>query len=191
MIEAHVREHGHAPVPGIGGIQAPAQADLHEGDVEAHLGEVAEHDGGQELELRGWAESPGDAIRGRQRRVHEPGEVSGSDGPSVHDDPLPVGDEVRFGSLANPVAGRAEGRARQGDDAPLAVRAGDQRPAHGQLRVAHRQQQRPHAAQAQADAVAAPGLDRLEGLRVGPRLARGRRREPRNRVAHSRVSSSS
>ena len=172
VVEAHVGEHRHPPVPGVGGVEPPAEAHLDQGDVEVHLGEVAEHDRGQELELRGRAEAPGDAIRGRQRLVHEPREVRRRDRPPVHDDPLPVGHEVRLGGLAHPVPGGPQRGARQGDDAPLAVRARDQRPAHRQLRVAHRTQQRADAAQAQADPEAAAGLDRLERLRVGPRVLR-------------------
>ena len=91
--------------------------------------------------------------------------------------------------LADAVAGRPQRRPGEGEDAALAVRAGDQRAADGELRIAERAEERPRPAEAEADAESTALLDRGERLRV-PRAASPGGAEVRGE-RHSRVSSSS
>ena len=51
VVEVHVGDRGHAAVPGMGRVEATAQPDLDQGQIDPHLGEPAEGDRGQELEL--------------------------------------------------------------------------------------------------------------------------------------------
>ena len=61
-----------AAVPGVGGVEPAAEADLDEGDVEVRLGEPAEDDGGQQLELGRVAVAPGHPVGERQDLGDEP-----------------------------------------------------------------------------------------------------------------------
>ena len=51
VIEIDVRHHGDAAVPGMGRVEAAAQAHLHERQVELRLREMAEDGSREELEL--------------------------------------------------------------------------------------------------------------------------------------------
>ena len=191
VIEADVRDHRHAAIPGVRGVEAATQPHLHQRHVGPHLREAAEHDRGQQLELGRRAQATRHAIGERQRLRHEAGEVLGRDRPSVHDDPLPVADEVGLGRLAHPVPCGPERGCDERDDAALAVGAGDERPADGEVRIAHRPEERADASQPQADPEAAARLDRREGCRVGEVATRGGRRRLAMGRVHSRLRSSS
>src|SRR6185369_17060536 len=65
VVEVDVRDRRDAAVPGMGRIEPSAEADLDEREVDALLGEPAEDDGGQKLELGRVAETPRDPVRGR------------------------------------------------------------------------------------------------------------------------------
>ena len=123
MVEVHVRHDGHPAVPGVRRVQPPAQTDLDERDIRPHLGEAREDDGGQQLELGRLAVAPRHAVGDRQDALDETGEVVGGDRPSVDLDALAVGDEVWLRGGPDPVARRAQGRLRDGEDAALAVGA--------------------------------------------------------------------
>ena len=69
-----VGDRGHAAVPGVGRVEPAAEPDLDERDVDPLLGEPAEDDRRQELELGRLAEAPRDPVGGRQDLVDEPGE---------------------------------------------------------------------------------------------------------------------
>ena len=112
-----------------------------------------------------------DPVGQGDHRPDEPRERCGIDRPPVDDDPLPVGHEMRLGRLADAIAGGAERGAGERDDAALAVGAGDERAPDGQLRVAHRPEQRPDPAEAEAHPVPATRLDL--GQRLGVREVRG------------------
>ena len=58
---------GDAAVPGVGGVEPAAEPDLDERHVQPGLGELAEHDRGQQLELGRLAEAAGDPVGRRQR----------------------------------------------------------------------------------------------------------------------------
>ena len=191
MVEADVGDHRDTAVPGVGRVEATAQPHLHQHDVRERVREVPEHDRGEQLELGRRAEASGHAVGERERGGHQAGERLRCDRPPVHDDPLPVRDQVWLGRLAHVVPGGPQGGSGQRDDAPLAVGPGDQRPTNGELGVTHRPEQRSDTSKAEADAVPAAGLDRRESRRIGevPTLG-GRRRLSKVRL-HSRVSSSS
>ena len=93
--------------------------------------------------------------------------------------PLAVRDEVRLGRLAGAQAGRSNRGRGEGQDAALAVRAGDERPADAELRIAQLAEERPRPAQPEPDPEAAPIRECAERVRV-VRVGR-----------HSRVRSSS
>ena len=190
MVEPHVRDHRHAAVPRVRRVQAAAEADLDQGDVEPGLREVAEHHRRQQLELRRRAVAPLDRVGHGEHLADQPGERRGLDRPPVDDDPLAVRDQVRLGGLADAVAGRAQRGSRERDDAALPVGAGDERAPDGQLRVAHRAQQGPHASEPEPDPEAAARLDR--GERLGVReVGRSRRDLALAADGHDFVSSSS
>ena len=66
VVQVDVGDGRHAAVPGVGRVEPPAQPDLDERDVQVRLGEVAEDDRGQQLELGRVAVPPGDAVGDRQ-----------------------------------------------------------------------------------------------------------------------------
>ena len=152
----------------------PPRPDLDQGDVEPRLREVAEHHGGQELELGRRPEPRRDAVGDGQDVADEPGERAGVDRAAVDDDPLAVGDEMWLGRLADAIAGGPERGPGQRDHAALAVGAGDQRAADRQLRVAHRSQEGPDASEPEAHPVAATRLDRRQRLGIGEVRGAGR-----------------
>ena len=121
----------------------------------------------------------GTAIGGGERLADEPGERRRVDRTPADLQPLAVGDEVRLRRLADAAAGRPERGRGQGEDAALAVRARDERPANGALRIAELAQERTRPAQPEPDAEAAA---------IGERLERGR---VLGLDRHSRVRSSS
>ena len=82
VVEIDVRDRRHAAVPGVRRVEPPAEADLDEGEVDPLLGEPAEDDRGQELELGRRAEPPRRPDRRpRQDLVDEPRERRRVDGP--------------------------------------------------------------------------------------------------------------
>jgi hypothetical protein len=87
---------------------------------------MAEHHGGQELELRRRPEARRDPVGDGQHGPDESGERRGVDRPPVDDDPLAVGHEVRLRRLADAVAGGAQRGPGQRDDRALAVGPGDE-----------------------------------------------------------------
>ena len=182
MVEIHVRDDRHAAVPGMGRIEAPAQADLDEGDIERLLGEPAEDDGGQQFELGRVAEAVRDPVRGHEDLADQPRERVGRDRTAVDDQPLAIRHEVRLGRLADPQARGPKRRSGQGQHAALAVRAGDERAAQAELRVAEFVEDGPDPPEAQVDAEPTAVGEGLEGLRVGEWL---------RDAGHSRDSSSS
>ena len=62
MVEGDVGDHRHAPVPGVRGVQPAAQPHFDHRQIDAGLGEPAERDGGQQLELGGIAVAAGHPI---------------------------------------------------------------------------------------------------------------------------------
>ena len=89
--------------------------------------------------------------------------------------PLPVRDEVWLRRGPDPIPGRLQRGAGDGQHAALAVGPGDERAADGSLRVVELTEERPRPPEAEADPEAA-------ALRQG---------SERLLVRHSRVSSSS
>jgi hypothetical protein len=187
VVEPHVGQHRDPAVPGVRRVQASAKAHLDQRDVRRDLREVPEHHRGQQLELRWRPQARGDPVGQRQDLLDQAGEGLGRDRPAVHDDPLPVRHEVGLGRLSHAIAGGPEGGPGERDDAALAVRPGDERAAHLELRVPERTQQGADPAEPEADPVSAAGLERGERGRV----AHGRLAGGRPGRAHSRVSSSS
>ena len=191
VVEVDVGHDGDPAVPGMGRVQATAQPDLDEGDVQVGLREVAEDDRGQELELGRVAVPAGDAIGDGQDRRDVAGEVGHGDGRAVDDDALAVRHEVRLGRLADAQPGRPERAAGDGQHAALAVRPGDEGAAHGELRVAELAQERAGPAQAEPDAeptaVGERGqgrvvLERVVGCHGAGTVTRGSARPRRTRT---------
>src|SRR5439155_19185788 len=52
MVEGDVGYHRHLAVGDVGRVPAPAEADLHEGGVDAGVGEPTKGGGGEDLEYR-------------------------------------------------------------------------------------------------------------------------------------------
>ncbi len=166
----------------MGRIEPPAQADLHQRQVGPGLGEPREDDRGQQLELGRLAVPPRDPVGDVEDDPDQPGEVVGGDRPAVDADPLAIGDQVRLGRGAGPIAGGSKRGVGQGQHAALAVGAADERAAHGPFRIAQFVQQRPRSPEPKPDAEPAAIGQRLERLSVG---------QAHRAAGHSRVSSSS
>ena len=184
VVEVDIGDRDDATVPGMGRVKAPAQPDLHEGDIQVRLRKVTEHDGREKLELGGFAMSSRHLVRHGQHRLDMAGEVGRDDGHPVDHDPLAVRHEMGLGRLTDAQPGRPEGTPGDGQDTALAVGAGDQRSPHRALRISQGPQERARPTEAQADAEPPSIGERGQGrvvLEVG-RCADGR---------HSRVSSSS
>ena len=62
VVEIDVGHDRHPAVPGMRRVEPPAETDLDERDVGSDLGEVGEHDGGQQLELGRLAVPARDAV---------------------------------------------------------------------------------------------------------------------------------
>jgi hypothetical protein len=135
VVEIDVGDRGHAAVPGVGRIEPPTEPDLDEREVDPLLGEPAKDDSGQELEL-GWvAKTPGQPIRGRDRVIHQASERGRVDGSTGDLQSLSIRDEMWLGGLADAQAGGPQRGTAKGQDAALAVRAGDEGAAQGPLRA--------------------------------------------------------
>ena len=182
VVERDVRDHRHAAVPGVSGVEPSTEADLDHRQIHPGLGKPAERDRRQQLELRRLPVARGDAIGQRQHLPGEPGERLRVHRHAVDLEPLAIRDQMRLGRLAGPMPGGLQRRADQRQDAALAVRAGDQGAAEGALRVAETGQQSPRAGQPEVDSEAAARLQRHERVRVA---------EPRSGRPQSLVSSSS
>ena len=158
MVEIDVGDDGDAAVPGMGRVEPATQPDLDEREVEPGLGEVAEDHRGQELELGRVAVAPRDPVRDGEDALDEPGEVVGarSGRPSMTIRSRYV---TRWGFGVSPTRRPAARKraAGQREDAALAVRAGDERPADGQLRVAELAEQGPGPPEARAGSRTARG----------------------------------
>ena len=89
---------------------------------------------------------------------------------------------MRLGRLADAQPGGPQRGAGKREDAALAVRAGHERAAQSELRIAEFMEDRAHSPEAEVDAEPSALAERLEGLRV---------REWLRDAGHSRVSSSS
>ena len=129
VVEVDVGHHGHAAVPGVGRVEPAAQSHFHERDVEGLLGEPAEDDRGQQLELGRLAEAAGIRSAAAQDLAHEPGEVVGRDGAAVDHQSLAIGHEVRLGRLADAQPGGPQRGTGERQHAALAVRPGHERAA--------------------------------------------------------------
>ena len=154
------------------------------------VGEPAEDDGGQELELGRVAEAARQAVGGRDRVRDEPGERGRVDRPAGDLEPLAIRHEVRLRRLAGAQPGRPERRPGEGQDAALAVRAGDQRAADAELGIAELAEEGPRPAEPEPDPEPAPLGQRREGGVIGGRRSTGRPSVARSAV-HSRLRSSS
>ena len=157
VVEVDVRDRRHAAVPGMGRVEPPAEADLDEGEVDPLLGEPAEDDRGQELELgrrrrAAAATRSAAAIASSTSRAN----VAASTGRPAIWSRSRYDDEVRLRRLAGAQAGRPERRAGQGEDAALAVRAGDERAADAELRIAELAEERPRPPEPEPDPEPAP-----------------------------------
>ena len=130
---------------------------------------------GRTKALLGELGDPQLAVRDGQDALDETGEVVGGDRPAVDLDALAVGDEVWLRGRPHAVACGAQGRLRDGEDAALAVRPGDERATDRAFGVVELAQQGPRPPEAQPDTEAA-------ALRQCPECLF---------VRHSRVSSSS
>jgi hypothetical protein len=161
----------------MGRVETAAEPHLDEGDIDVLLGEPAERERREDLELGGRTVAPldppgsGHALAGQTR------EGPGIDGATVDDRPLAVADEMGLGCLADPRSGGPQGRARQGDDAALAVRPGNKGAAKGALRIAQLAEDGARSPQPQPDPETAPRGEIRQRVTVGE--------------GHSRVSSSS
>src|SRR5262249_59617814 len=51
VVDAHVRDHGDAPVDNVGGVPRPTHADLDDGHVDGDVREPRERGGGEDLEV--------------------------------------------------------------------------------------------------------------------------------------------
>ena len=100
VVEIDVGDRRHPAVPGMGRVEPPAEADLDEREIDPLLGEPAEDDRGQELELGGVPEAAGQPVGGRDRVPHQPGERARIDGSSADLQPLAIGHEVWLRSLS-------------------------------------------------------------------------------------------
>ena len=183
VVEVDVGDRCDPSIPGVGGVEPAAEADLDQGQVDLHLGEPAEGDRGQELELGRLARAAPAHSAGRvEDLADESGEGGGVDEPAVDLEPLPIADEMGLGGLGDAQAGGSQCRTGQGEHAALAVRPGNQRPAELELRIADLAEERPRPTQPETDPEATAfleGPERLlvaEGAHVTPWTARPRRR---------------
>ncbi len=151
----------------MGRVEPAAEADLDDGQVDGLLGEPAEGERGQQLELGWLAQAPGDPLGRRPGHADQPGELGRLDQPAGDLEPLAIGHEVRLGRLAGTQAGRAQDARDEGQDAALAVRAADQRSPEGELGIAQLAQQGPGPAEAQANPEAAALVEGGQCLGVG------------------------
>ena len=55
MVEGDVGHHGHAAVPGMGGIEPAAESHLNQSQIDVRFGEPEERRRRQQFELRGVA----------------------------------------------------------------------------------------------------------------------------------------
>jgi hypothetical protein len=127
VVERDVRDHGHAAVPGMGGIEPPPSPTSTTARSMSDLGEPEERHRGQQLEFGRVAVTPGNAVGEREHLRGDAGERLGVHGLGRDLQPLAIRDQVRLGRLPNAIAGGPQG----GIDVsartlPFAVRAADQ-----------------------------------------------------------------
>ncbi len=183
VVKVHVRDPGHAAIPGVGRVQSTAQTHLDEGDIEAGLGEVEEDHRGQELELGRIAVSSGDAVRDRDHGLHESRERGGVDRTPIDDDPLAIRDEVRLRRFAHPQTAGTERAPGQREHAALAVGPRDEGAADPELWVAEGLEEGARATESKADAESSAIGEGRECLVVGHRpVTRGTVRPRRRRT---------
>ncbi len=198
MVQIDVRDRGNAAVPGMGRIEPPTEPDLDEREVDALVGEPAKDDRGQELELGRVAETPGQSVRGRDHVKHQASERGRVDGSTGDLQSLSIGHEVWLGGLAHAQAGSPQRGTAKGQDAALAVRAGDERAADAEVGIAELAQKGTGSSEAEADPESTAIAERGQGGMVGapdPRILRreagGRRPVTAGPACHSRLRSSS
>ena len=81
----------------MGRVEAPAEPDLHQGQVHALAGEPPECEGREQLELGRSTLAPRDAVGDRHGAEHQGRERRRVDRPAGDAEALPVGDEMRLG----------------------------------------------------------------------------------------------
>ena len=151
MVERNVRDDRDPAVPGMSGVEPPAQPHLDHRQIDAGLGEPAECDRRQQLELRRLAVASGDAVGQGENLAGDAGERRRIHRHAIDLESLAVRDQVRLGRLAGPVSGGLERRAHEREDAAFAVRARDQRPSELTLRMAQAREQSPRPREPQVD----------------------------------------
>jgi hypothetical protein len=201
VVEIDVRDRRDAAVPGMGRIEPASEPDLHQREIDAFVREPAEHDRGQELELRRIPESVGHAVGGRQCSPDETSEGDRVDRPAPDLEALPVRHEMRLRGFARTQAGRTKRGTGEGEDAALAVRPGDEGTADPELWIPELAQERPGPSEPELDPETAPfGESRDRGMVGRPRawivgsIGGGGgpcRRSAVSRAGHSRLRSSS
>ena len=151
VVEGDVRDRRDAAVPGVRGVEPPAQADLDERDLDPLLGEPAEEHGREQLELRRRPVSTLVTTSCAHDLPNEPRERHRVDRPAVDLQPLAVADEVRLGGRPDPGPGCTQRGSGEGQDAALAIRAADERTPQLELRIAECLEERACPSQAQTD----------------------------------------
>ena len=121
MVEGHVGDHAHAKLQDAGRIEAPAEADLADQQVDSRASEVIEGGRGQDLELGGRTELRADPGDGGLKLADEGGEVGLRDGELIDLDALGIGDEVWLGHEAHAIARLLQDRGEHGADRALAI----------------------------------------------------------------------
>ena len=130
VVEVDVRDRGHATVPRVGRVESAAEARPRR--ARGRRSRSANQRKSIAVSSSNSVGSPSRrAIRSAAARasLDEPGERRRVDRPPADLHPLPVGHEVRLRRLAGSDAGSPERAAGEREDAALAVRPGDERPA--------------------------------------------------------------
>ena len=143
VVEVHVRHDRDAAVPGVGRVEPPAEADLDERDVGRTSANRANTTAVSSSNSVGspWRRATRSATRERPAPRAARSRPARSARPSTTIRSRYV-TRCGLGVVADPVAGRAQRGIGERQDAALAVRAGDEGAADGQLRVAQLPQER-------------------------------------------------
>ena len=167
MIEGDVRDHAHAEVEDVGGVEPPAQAHLADEEVDACARKVKERRAGEDLELGRRAELRRNLINDGLQLRQQRREVGFRDRPLIHLDPFGVGDEVGLRHQADAIARRLQDAGQHGAHRPLAVCPGHQHALEELVGVAECVQKRLGSLQAELDAEAAERGQVIERVLVG------------------------
>ena len=150
VVDADVSDDRQLRVDDVGGVEATAEADLEDGDIDALLRVIAERDSGEEFEkagrMREFAVSDERGGRGVDECEENGKVVVGNlvelGGFAVGKlDALVDAEQVGRGVEAGAKTGSAEDRGERGGGRTLAVGAGDEHGAEGAVRVPERVQQ--------------------------------------------------